>query len=175
VLDLVIIASLQRIEHCEIAAYGTTAELANALEAEVAELLAETLAEEKAQDARLTEVTRDSVLPAALGGGDEQEGEAEEVPAAPNGAPRGSPRPGAPRPAKRRPAVAADHWRVRVSSGAAERPRRCRGHDDHARGMQQQVPGRGETPHGEEDDHFAQQRNQHRRAEHDADGAPGRE
>lgn len=85
VLDLVIIASLQRIEHYEIAAYGTMAELANALEeAEVAELLAETLAEEKAQDAKLTEVTRNSVLPAALREGEpdpDEEEEAEEAPA----------------------------------------------------------------------------------------------
>jgi hypothetical protein len=92
VLDLVIIASLQRIEHYEIAAYGTMAELANALEeSEVARLLAETLAEEKAQDARLTEVTRDSVLPAALGGGEEQDEEAEEAPAAKRGAARKPP------------------------------------------------------------------------------------
>ena len=84
ILDLVIIASLQRIEHYEIAAYGTMAELANALEeTEVAELLAETLAEEKAQDARLTEVTRDSVLPAALSEGEEEaaEQDAEDRPA----------------------------------------------------------------------------------------------
>ena len=81
VLDLVIIASLQRIEHYEIAAYGTMAELAGALgEAKVAETLAKTLAEEKAQDERLTEVTRDSVLPAALSGSQEEE-EAEEAPA----------------------------------------------------------------------------------------------
>jgi ferritin-like metal-binding protein YciE len=81
VLDLVIIASLQRIEHYEIAAYGTMAELAKALEEnEVAELLAETLAEEKAQDARLTEVTRNSVLPAALSEAEEPEEEAEAPP-----------------------------------------------------------------------------------------------
>jgi ferritin-like metal-binding protein YciE len=74
ILDLVIVAALQRIEHYEIAAYGTMAELANALEeSEVAGLLAETLAEEKAQDARLTEVTRSSVLPAALEEGEEVE------------------------------------------------------------------------------------------------------
>jgi ferritin-like metal-binding protein YciE len=92
VLDLVIIASLQHIEHYEIAAYGTMAELANALEeSEVAQLLAETLAEEKVQDARLTEVTRDSVLPAALGGGEEQDEEAEEAPAAKRGAARKPP------------------------------------------------------------------------------------
>jgi ferritin-like metal-binding protein YciE len=82
VLDLVIIASLQRIEHYEIASYGTMTELANALEeSEVAELLAETLAEEKEQDIRLTEVTRNSVLPAALSEGAEEEEEAEEPPA----------------------------------------------------------------------------------------------
>ena len=51
VLDLVIIASHQRIEHYEIAAYGTMTELAGALgEAKVAETLAKTLAEEKAQE-----------------------------------------------------------------------------------------------------------------------------
>jgi ferritin-like metal-binding protein YciE len=82
ILDLAIIASLQRIEHYEIAAYGTMAELANALEeSEVAELLGETLAEEKAQDARLTEVTRNSVLPTALSAGEEGEEEVEEPPA----------------------------------------------------------------------------------------------
>ena len=89
VLDLVIIASLQRIEHYEIAAYGTMAELAGALgQAKVAETLAKTLAEEKAQDERLTEVTRSSVLPAALSGGEGQEEEAEEAPARPRAARR---------------------------------------------------------------------------------------
>ena len=75
-LDLVTIAALQRIEHYEIAAYGTMTELARALEkTEVANLLAQTLEEEKAQDQRLTEVTRSSVLPAAMqaeGEGDEE-------------------------------------------------------------------------------------------------------
>jgi ferritin-like metal-binding protein YciE len=76
-LDLVTIAALQRIEHYEIAAYGTMTELARALEkTEVADLMAQTLEEEKAQDQRLTEVTRSSVLPAALEGG-EEEGEEE--------------------------------------------------------------------------------------------------
>ena len=77
-----IIASHQRIEHYEIAAYGTMAELAGALgEAKVAETLAKTPAKEKAQDERLTEVTRSSVLPVALSGGEGQEEEAEEAPA----------------------------------------------------------------------------------------------
>jgi ferritin-like metal-binding protein YciE len=70
-LDLVTIAALQRIEHYEIAAYGTMTELARALEkTEVANLLAQTLEEEKAQDQRLTEVTRSSVLPAAMQAGE---------------------------------------------------------------------------------------------------------
>ena len=68
VLDLVIVASQQRIEHYEISAYGTMVELAKALkQTKVADLLATTLAEEKAQDERLTELTRSSLLPTALG------------------------------------------------------------------------------------------------------------
>ncbi|MFH5926067.1 DUF892 family protein [Roseomonas xinghualingensis] len=67
ILDLVIVASQQRMEHYEIAAYGTMAELAKAMgEMEVAKLLAQTLAEEKAQDEQLTQVTRSALLPAAL-------------------------------------------------------------------------------------------------------------
>jgi ferritin-like metal-binding protein YciE len=66
-MDLTIVASLQRIEHYEIAAYGTMAELAETLQQnEVAQLLRQTLAEEKAQDERLTEVTRSAIMPAAL-------------------------------------------------------------------------------------------------------------
>jgi ferritin-like metal-binding protein YciE len=69
VLDLVIVASQQRIEHYEIAAYGTMVELAKAMgENQVADLLATMLAEEKAQDEQLTAVTRNSILPAALEG-----------------------------------------------------------------------------------------------------------
>jgi ferritin-like metal-binding protein YciE len=79
VLDLVIVASQQRIEHYEIAAYGTMVELANAMgESEVGELLAGILAEEKAQDEKLTEVTRASVLPAAMQMGEEDEAEEDE-------------------------------------------------------------------------------------------------
>ena len=79
ILDLVIVASQQRIEHYEISAYGTMVELSKAMgEGEVADLLAQTLAEEKAQDEKLTEVTRSSILPAALGSGEEEEGEEDE-------------------------------------------------------------------------------------------------
>ncbi|WP_043837029.1 ferritin-like domain-containing protein [Muricoccus aerilatus] len=67
VLDLVIVAAQQRIEHYEIAAYGTMVELSKAMgEKEIADLLAKTLDEEKAQDGLLTEVTRSAILPAAL-------------------------------------------------------------------------------------------------------------
>jgi ferritin-like metal-binding protein YciE len=67
VMDLIIVASQQRIEHYEIAAYGTMVELSKAMgENEVAELLAQSLAEEKTQDQQLTEVTRAAILPAAL-------------------------------------------------------------------------------------------------------------
>lgn len=77
VLDLVIVAGQQRIEHYEIAAYGTMTELAKAMgETEVGDLLGQTLAEEKAQDEKLTDVTRSSILPAAL---EEAEGEQEEA------------------------------------------------------------------------------------------------
>lgn len=82
ILEAFDIGSGLRIEHYEIAAYGTMAELAGALgEAKVAETLAKTPAKEKAQDERLTEVTRGSVLPAALSGGGGQEEEALEAPA----------------------------------------------------------------------------------------------
>jgi ferritin-like metal-binding protein YciE len=74
ILDLVIVAGMQRIEHYEIAAYGTDIAMARALgEEEVAELLSETLEEEKQTDIKLTEVTQKSVMPAALAG-DEDEG-----------------------------------------------------------------------------------------------------
>jgi ferritin-like metal-binding protein YciE len=69
ILDLVIVASLQRIEHYEIAAYGTGVALAEAIgEKEVAGLLSETLEEEKMTDMKLTAVTQEAVMPAALGG-----------------------------------------------------------------------------------------------------------
>ena len=78
ILDLVIVAGLQRIEHYEIAAYGTAIALASALgEEEVAGLLSETLEEEKMTDMKLTEVTQQSIMPEALGGESGDEGEEE--------------------------------------------------------------------------------------------------
>jgi ferritin-like metal-binding protein YciE len=75
ILDLVIVAAQQRIEHYEIASYGTMAELSEAMgEMEVAKLLRATLEEEKAQDERLTFVTREAILPAVMS---EEEGDEE--------------------------------------------------------------------------------------------------
>jgi ferritin-like metal-binding protein YciE len=68
ILDLVIVAGMQRIEHYEIAAYGTDIALAKALgEREVMDLLSLTLEEEKQTDHKLTETTEQHIMPAALG------------------------------------------------------------------------------------------------------------
>jgi ferritin-like metal-binding protein YciE len=69
ILDLVIIAGMQRIEHYEIASYGTGIALAQAIgEREVARLLTETLEEEKQTDLKLTEVASGTVMPEAMSG-----------------------------------------------------------------------------------------------------------
>ncbi|MBS1625259.1 MAG: ferritin-like domain-containing protein [Bacteroidetes bacterium] len=60
--DAAIISAGQKIEHYEIATYGTLRAFAEILELdEVAELLEETLEEEKAADEKLTEVTTEAV------------------------------------------------------------------------------------------------------------------
>jgi ferritin-like metal-binding protein YciE len=79
--DAALIGAAQRVEHYEIAAYGTMVELSKAMgETEVAELLGGILAEEKEQDEKLTEVTRTTLLPTALGAAqsEEEDGEGEE-------------------------------------------------------------------------------------------------
>jgi ferritin-like metal-binding protein YciE len=74
ILDLVIVAGMQRIEHYEIAAYGTDIALAEALgEQEVVNLLMATLEEEKQTDLKLTEVTQQAIMPAAMEEGAEEE------------------------------------------------------------------------------------------------------
>jgi ferritin-like metal-binding protein YciE len=74
ILDLVIVAGMQRIEHYEIAAYGTDIALAKALgENEVVDLLTLTLEEEKQTDLKLTEVTEKNIMPAAMSTGEEHE------------------------------------------------------------------------------------------------------
>jgi ferritin-like metal-binding protein YciE len=60
---------MQRIEHYEIAAYGTDIALARALgEKEAVDLLSATLDEEKQTDLKLTEVTEQHIMPAAMSG-----------------------------------------------------------------------------------------------------------
>jgi ferritin-like metal-binding protein YciE len=73
VLDAALIGALQRVEHYEIAAYGTVATLAEAMgHEEVHELLAETLQEEKETDEKLTQVAT-SVNAEAISEGQESE------------------------------------------------------------------------------------------------------
>lgn len=62
VLDAGIIAAAQRVEHYEIAAYGTVCEYARIMEHhDVLALMEQTLDEEKAADALLTEIAQGSV------------------------------------------------------------------------------------------------------------------
>jgi ferritin-like metal-binding protein YciE len=75
VRDAALIGALQRVEHYEIAAYGTVATFAEAMDQEeIKELLGETLQEEKDTDAKLTEVSR-TVNEEAIG----EEGDDEEM------------------------------------------------------------------------------------------------
>ncbi len=83
VMDAALISAAQRVEHYEIAAYGTVRTYANILgEEEAASLLEQTLEEEKETDRKLTEVAEQINLEAAKIGaeGEEelQEEEAEE-------------------------------------------------------------------------------------------------
>lgn len=62
--DALIIASAQRFEHYEIAAYSAARALAAALEEDdVAELLDQTLAEESAAEEHLSEIVEEEILP----------------------------------------------------------------------------------------------------------------
>jgi ferritin-like metal-binding protein YciE len=73
IMDLVIVAGMQRIEHYEISAYGTSIALAEALgEKEVSGLLNETLKEEKETDVILTKITQSALMAEAMGGGDQK-------------------------------------------------------------------------------------------------------
>ncbi len=67
VRDAGLIGAAQRVEHYEIAAYGTCVELASVLgEEPVAALLRETLEEERAADSRLTSIAETDVNPKAM-------------------------------------------------------------------------------------------------------------
>jgi ferritin-like metal-binding protein YciE len=72
--DATIIGSAQRVEHYEIAAYGTAIAHARLLgQDEVVSLLEETLEEEKAADEKLTEIAEQVVNPDAASGKEEDE------------------------------------------------------------------------------------------------------
>lgn len=74
VLDAGIIAAAQKIEHYEIATYGTLRTWANLLgEDEAAELLQQTLDEEGDTDKRLNELAEEIVNPEALSEAEEME------------------------------------------------------------------------------------------------------
>jgi ferritin-like metal-binding protein YciE len=71
--DAVMIAAAQKVEHYEIAAYGTARTWANLLgKGEVAALLEESLEEEKETDQRLTEIAESTVNQAAAAEGEEE-------------------------------------------------------------------------------------------------------
>jgi ferritin-like metal-binding protein YciE len=73
--DAAIIASAQRVEHYEMAGYGTARELAKLLgQEEASHLLQQTLSEEKEADMALTELAKD-VNVSALSTSDESESE----------------------------------------------------------------------------------------------------
>ena len=74
VLDCAMIGALQRIEHYEIAAYGTLVAWARVLgHDEAAELLQQTLDEEKAADEKLSALAEGGINDEAAGGGDDDE------------------------------------------------------------------------------------------------------
>ena len=74
VIDAGLIGAAHRVEHYEIAAYGTVRTFANLLgEEEAADLLQETLEEEGETDKQLSELAEDIVNQEALASEDEDE------------------------------------------------------------------------------------------------------
>lgn len=72
VMDAALISAAQRVEHYEIAAYGTVCAYADLLgESEHAELLRQTLEEEKETDQKLTELSQEINVEAEKGGADQ--------------------------------------------------------------------------------------------------------
>jgi ferritin-like metal-binding protein YciE len=68
VLDAALIGAAQKVEHYEIAAYGTLTAMLKAMgEQKAADLMAQTLKEEKDTDELLSQVAEREVNPAALG------------------------------------------------------------------------------------------------------------
>ncbi|HVZ93191.1 MAG TPA: ferritin-like domain-containing protein [Phycisphaerales bacterium] len=80
VIDAALIAAAQRVEHYEIAAYGSARAMAEQLgEEKIIKLLQATLDEEKAADTKLTGISENEVLPATELG--DEEGDETETPA----------------------------------------------------------------------------------------------
>jgi ferritin-like metal-binding protein YciE len=81
VIDEALIAAAQRVEHYEIAAYGSARALAETIEQDEAiGLLQATLDEETAADEKLNTISLEEILPEAPTGADEgEEGEEEKV------------------------------------------------------------------------------------------------
>lgn len=76
VIDVALIAAAQRVEHYEIAAYGTARAVAEQLgNRSLAQLLQKTLNEEGEADKKLTMISENEVLPAAVGAGEVEERE----------------------------------------------------------------------------------------------------
>jgi ferritin-like metal-binding protein YciE len=79
VMDAMLIAGAQKVEHYEIGAYGTAIAWAEALElSEVAQVLQETLAEEKAADEKLSALAESGINDAATAGESEDMEDMEE-------------------------------------------------------------------------------------------------
>ncbi|MBV8842814.1 MAG: ferritin-like domain-containing protein [Bryobacterales bacterium] len=77
--DLALIAAAQRVEHYEIAAYGTSAKLAEGMgRGDIAELLSQTLDEEKEADQLLTQITQPLLDSAAESDGEDMDMDEEE-------------------------------------------------------------------------------------------------
>ena len=104
-MDACLIASGQRAEHYEMAAYGTLVAWAEGMgHTEAAKLLQETLDEEKAADEKLTALAESGINQDAANGvnaGDEEEADEEEDDNSPARAGRGSSAAVAKRPARR--------------------------------------------------------------------------
>ena len=76
VLDAALIASAQKVEHYEIASYGTLAYFADLLgQSRAKQLLGQTLEEEKAADEKLNDIAKTDVNREALEAGEEEEDE----------------------------------------------------------------------------------------------------
>jgi ferritin-like metal-binding protein YciE len=90
-MDSAIIAAAQKVEHYEIAGYGTLAAWARSLGLDdVAELLESTLAEEKEADEKLTQVAGEVLAEAEAGSEDQEQEDQEQVSAEGNARRKGA-------------------------------------------------------------------------------------